>query len=249
MIPIIVIIAILLAQVIAHEAAHALAMRSYNMHIIEAGIGFGRPRVAVRRRGVLWTLSPWLLGAYVQLGPKDNRDLLDGPFRRLAWVLNAGVLVNLSVGLAALTAGALLGGRTVAAAVAGMLLGLVLVFRRAVATYVIPLLGPFLLVAVLFVLGRAMFAGEVTGMTGLAPMGREAVDLQFVLTWIGSTGVGLFALNAMPLGGLDGGQVWRRIVRDRSGERAAEWFTSAGNLTIYVIMGYAVIRDLVNIAF
>lgn len=244
---ILVIVVSLLVQVIAHEAGHAAAIRGYGMKVVEAGLGFGRPRLAVRWRGVVWTLSPWLLGAYVNQDKKEAEHVRTGPYARLAWIMNSGVLVNLVIGAACLSVSDLIGGLWWTGAGMAAVAALTVLFYRQVAAYVIPALGPIILVAVLWVVGKGMAHGEVTGLTGLSALIAPHITLRWVLWINGMFGFSLFVLNAAPLGGTDGGQVWRRILHDRFGRGVADWTTLAGLGLLVVMLGYSVIRDLLNI--
>jgi len=236
----------LLAQVIAHEAAHAVAMRRNGIRVEEAGIGFWRPRLAFRWRDVLWTLSPWLLGAYVSA--PEGTDLTKLKWRPMTWILNSGIVVNLITGTAFLTALAAVNGRWTTFGVMLVLTTTLIACRYEVAAYVVPALGPIALGWLLFILAGPMLAGAPTGFAATAPLAEIGVSPAWVLEVNAGIGLGLALLNAAPLGATDNGQVWNRILRDRFGERASTVYLIAGLAVLAVLLGYAVIRDLLSFA-
>lgn len=241
----------LLVQVVLHEAGHMYAMRKAGVRVVEAGLGLMGlpPKLTVTdRTGFRWTLSPWLLGAYVKPHDDDWSKIENGPYKSAAWQFNAGIVVNLGLGCAGLAAGHALQGHLVIAA--GWALGAVLTaaFPKAIAAYAIPAAGPLALALFLWVFARAVNAGEVVGITGLAQAAPASLSLPVALRLFGALGLAIALLNAVPLVPTDNGRVWDRLLHGWFGHRTARVFQTVGISLMGAIIVYAVLTDLLNIA-
>jgi membrane-associated protease RseP (regulator of RpoE activity) len=205
------ILVVVLALAVAfgvHEAAHALALRSYGFRLSRAGIGLPLPPTfTVFRRGeVGFTVSPWLLGAYVQARDEDEEAITALPYRDRAWYLNAGIVANLLFGFVLLA--------VVAVAHSRLALGLGLAAvavalwfaRRPVAAYVVPALAVPILGFMVFAMAASWARGETgAGFAGLHDLVSPGVVGAVEFAGVVSMAMGV--LNALPLFGLDNGKV------------------------------------------
>lgn len=244
---IVLLVVSLLVQVAAHEAGHAMMLRRYGFAIEKIGLGFG-PSTGFRWRGVQCRIAPVLLGAYVQPTENDMERIRTGSFRRLAVIMNMGAIVNLVIASACLSMVAFLGDHLLVGPGALVVTVLIVLGYEIVAAYVIPAIGPVLLGVLLYGMGKAIAHGAVTGLTGLSALVPADLTLISVLWMNFLIGAALF-LNATPLGGLDGGHVWMRILHDRFGHGVAIRITVIGAGVLIAMIGYSIVRDLINIAF
>ncbi|BCB84447.1 site-2 protease family protein [Phytohabitans suffuscus] len=196
-----------LVAVAVHEAAHALALRTFGIPVHEAGIGLPLPPVLrIQWSGFTFTISPWLFVAYVAPHPGYAKQIEELRFRDRAWYLNAGIVANAILGFAAFAVAAMLVGRPWYAVVASVLGVGTWVGRRVIAAYVLPVVGVPALALVIVALAGAWSRGETgAGLNGLhqfvEPGGGGAVE------FLGRVSFALALVNAMPLFGLDNGRV------------------------------------------
>lgn len=240
----------LLIHVVLHERAHAVAMRKAGVRVVEAGLGMNLPprKVFTDRRGFRWSISPWLVGAYVKPHADDFDKLRNGPYAQAAWQFNAGVVTNLVLGLGALALAGALGGSLIRAAIMAVLAAASWAWRKQVAAYIIPAIGPVLLGWFLWSIFRAVNSGAVIGMTGMGEIAPASLGLADVLRVFGVIGVALAMLNAVPLMPLDNGQVWDRLLHRWFGHKAAHVWMAAGVGVMGATILYAVFSDLLNLA-
>lgn len=92
----------LLITVITHEAGHLLASLFCKVKVEAFCIGFFKPYLHKKWKGIDWRITPWLLGGYCQIsGETENvKDgLLCQPYYKKAIIICAGVFVNLCIAL------------------------------------------------------------------------------------------------------------------------------------------------------
>lgn len=243
------IIGCLLVHVILHEAAHAYAMRRDGIRITTAGLGLPIwPTLRVRQRNITWTLSPWLLGAYVTPDPASfQRMETTADYRRTALHYNAGVLVNLVMGLAAMGVALWFGDQSIVGLVLLALAGLGAAYPGITTAYVLPALAWPALAFLGYALTRAVAANEPVGYAGMGDL--AAVPGMISLTTFGLVALGLATLNAIPVYPLDNGRVWNRIVRRAWGERWASRFRRVGTVAVLTLVGYTLISDTLHVIF
>lgn len=85
-----------------HELGHFFAALKYGVKAPEIGFGFRIPRksnisISKTIKGVKVSLNPILIGAFVRIGPEEL-DCLNSPYKKI-FVLAAGSLVNIAVGI------------------------------------------------------------------------------------------------------------------------------------------------------
>jgi regulator of sigma E protease len=68
-----------------HECGHLVAARLCGVGVLKISIGFGRPVLAVRRRGTEYAIGRFPLGGYVRLLGEDRRDPISDADRRFAF--------------------------------------------------------------------------------------------------------------------------------------------------------------------
>ena len=92
----------LLITVIAHETGHLLASLFCKVKVEAFCIGFFKPYLHKKCKGIDWRITPFLLGGYCQIaGETENiKDgLLCQPYYKKVIIILAGVFVNLCIAL------------------------------------------------------------------------------------------------------------------------------------------------------
>lgn len=239
----------LLAHVVLHEYWHVRAMRGAGVRVVEAGLGLPLPPKFTHtdRRGFRWTISPWLVGAYVQPHHDDWKKIEKAPYAQAAWQFNAGIAINLITGLLAAGAAALLRGRPVAGTL--MLAGgiLCLLAQKKIAVYLIPAIGPAALAFFAWSFVDTVNTGGSAGLTGIATLAPAHLSLTALLNLYGALGLALALLNAVPLAPMDNGRVWDRLLTDWFGPKVARATFSVGFGLIGAVTVYALGSDLVAV--
>lgn len=210
------------ATVVAHEAAHAVAMRRLGVRVAE--VAFGLPLwpqwklAPTTRRPFTLSLSPWPLSAHVR-AHKDDVDRMDGlPYRDDAWISGAGIAINLVIGGGVLAINALVNGRWLLGSALAALSVLLWAFRRVFVAYLVPALafplaGWFVwMIVAMYSEGRGQFNANVSGLLPSSPL--EALALA------GGVSLILGLINMMPFAPLDGGRVALAAARRLFGARA-----------------------------
>ncbi|MGN9912681.1 site-2 protease family protein [Phytohabitans sp. LJ34] len=234
-----------LVAVAAHEAAHGFALRSLGIPVHRAGIGLPLPPVFTmfRVRGVTFTVSPWLVGAYVQAHPHYVRQIEELRFRDRAWFLNAGTVVNLILGFGAFAATAVLVGHPGYAIVACAFGVVTWTGRRIVAAYLIPAAAVPVLVFVIVALAGAWSRGETgAGLNGLPNLVRPGVA--GAVEFLGLASFSLGALNALPLFGLDNGKVVDLLLHRWIPRWAVHVYRTTGLVAVAAMLLLAIGSDM-----
>ncbi len=210
------------ATVVAHEAAHAVAMRRLGVRVAE--VAFGLPLwpqwklAPTTRRSFTLSLSPWPLSAHVRAHEDDVDRMGRLPYRDDAWISGAGIAINLVVGGGALAINALVNGRWQLGSVLAGLSVLLWVFRRMFVAYLVPALafplaGWFAwMIVTMYSEGRTQFNATVVDLLPSSPL--EALALA------GGISLTLGLINMMPFVPLDGGRVVLVAARQLFGARA-----------------------------
>jgi len=240
-------IASLLIVLTVHEAAHALALRTFGVPISHAGIGLPFPPVwklpARDRMPFTLTFSPWLLGAYVQADSRHEKRIDALPYRDKAWYMNAGVVANLILGFAAMAVASAVNGRLPRAA---LLAGLALtcwLARRILAAYVLPAASVPAVILVGWALALSWAGGETgAGFVGLVDL--VPTDLVGVVAFVGVVSVSVALLNALPLYGLDNGKVVDLLLSRWLGERSVSVYRTTGLVLVAASLLLAVGSDV-----
>jgi membrane-associated protease RseP (regulator of RpoE activity) len=240
-----ILIVTLLLCLTVHEAAHALVMRNLDAPINRAGLGMPFPptlRIATRW-GFDFTLSPWLVGAYVDTTDEGHEHLDGLPYRQRAWYLNVGIVANLLLGFAAVAAGQAVNGKLVSAAVfAGLAVGIWFA-RRVIAAYVLPAAAVFALAFLVFGMAASWSAGETgmgfAGMPALVPSDRSEL-----LAFVGAISLALAVLNMLPLHGLDNGKVVGIVLARWLPGWAVRVYQYTGVALVFAMLVGSVVSDL-----
>jgi membrane-associated protease RseP (regulator of RpoE activity) len=234
-------------NLVAHEAAHAIAMRRIGVSITSAGLGFGKPRWRVYQRQLpdgrqlQLYLSPWLVGAWIRYEENDYKTIEQSPYRDFAWGMGAGIVVNLVAGGALWMAAYLLDGEWTAAAITAAVTLAVWLLRRPFAAYALPVLAPASVVV--FVQGMLQTLGEQTGPAATVQL-LSSGSLAHALDISGTIALGLAALNMLPFTPLDGARIVHRIVGHWLSERAMLAIEWTGLIAVATISVYAVLSDV-----
>lgn len=210
------------ASVVAHETAHALAMRRMDIRMVEIGLGLRFwPRLtlpATSRRPFTLSLSPWLITAYVQMHPDDEDRISRLTYRDAAWISGAGIIVNLVLGIASLAVAGLAQGQWLLAAVCGFMATLLWLGRRGFVAYIVPALalpmtGLFVWIFVdMYSQTAPQVVGNLTDVLPNSPI--SALTAAAVVSLV--LGLG----NLLPFAPLDGGRIVIDILHRRFGSRA-----------------------------
>lgn len=246
---ILVVYLLLIAQVVLHEYWHARALRAAGVRVVEAGLGMALPPryVHTTRSGFRWSVSIWLLGAYVRPHKDDWKKIEQAPYTQAAWQFNAGITINLVTGLLALGLAHLINGRLLSAAVL-LGTGIVAAFtQKQIAAYVMPAIGPLALALFAWVFARTVNAGESAGMLGMATLAPPALTPAAMLSLFGALGLALALLNAVPLAPLDNGRVWDRLLTTWFGPKIAQAAMALGFGVVGAVTVYAVGCDIVTL--
>lgn len=234
----------LLANIAAHEAAHALALRGLGGRIDRAGLGIPigvMLEIAPRgRRDFTLTLSPWLIGAYVEPDRESEKLIENAGYRDQAWFAGAGVIANLIIGLATMTVIGIYRGSWQLIVFPIITAGLVWVLRKLI-TAVLPLFG----VAALALLVWALIdsVGEPAGPVGVV----QAViveDLGHALATSAGMAFALAILNMIPIFPFDGGRVADAALSKSFGPKVSGRFRVATGVAAFTLIAYAVGSDV-----
>lgn len=198
----------LIVVVSVHEAAHALAMRRFGVPIEAAGLGMPLPPVlrVPTRWGWTFTVSPWLVMAYVSAREEDQERLDELPYREQAWYLNAGIIANLILGFGGLSVATAMTGRWITAVIMVVAAVGCWLNRYFLAAYLLPVAALPALASVVASLIFSWSNGKTgMGLAGLGEIGPQTwAEVPFFL---GGISLAMAALNTMPLFSLDNGRV------------------------------------------
>jgi Zn-dependent protease len=238
-------VVLFLCTLIAHEAAHALALRKLGIPIVEVGVGLPIPPSFTFRPTWLpfrVSLSPWLIGAYVMPDPKREADIEALPYRDQAWYCGAGVVANISLGAFLWATADVLSGHWRQAIVLITIGILAWVLRRSFCAYLIPLLS----LAGLVFLGWVLLHSSPSEPQGVVGIGRLLLSssLQESLVTAGACSLAVGVLNIVPLFPLDGGRIVGALVGRWGSQRWLTGFQLTGTLTFLGLLIYTVGSDL-----
>ena len=237
---------LVIGSLVLHEAAHAAALREARIRVVDFGIFAGIPRLRITSRWLSFPVTiGWLpLGAYVRADPTQREQINALPYRAKAWYIGAGVAANVAFGFALLALAALLSGHEVwviDAAVAA----LVWAWRRQFTAYLLPVIGPLLFMWTVWSILRPAGGAAVTGPVGVA-QSLVSVSPTGALIAAGALSVGIGAINAFPLGPLDGGKLASEVLA-RTGlpARVVSMFHLTGGLLFLALVVYALTHDVI----
>ena len=92
------IVASVAVALVAHELGHLFAAQACKVGVTEAGLGWGPKVCGVRVKGVSCQIRALPLGAFVRM---DMQELQRRPLVQQLFVLQAGIVVNIVLGLIA----------------------------------------------------------------------------------------------------------------------------------------------------
>lgn len=233
----------LLGHIVLHEAAHALALRrSIGGDISSAGLGLPLgPVLEIMRHGKTFTLSPWLIGAYVMPDKRSERLIEGAPYVKQAWFAGAGVIANLIAGMLIWAVLDIVLGDWVSAAIYAGLTIVVWVARKVI-TFALPVIGIALLAYLTVEVARSF--GEPQGPVGIVVAVSEmATSGMMVLKLLGAIGIGLAMVNSVPIFPFDGGRVADAALRHLFGHRVSHRYQIITGVVTGLFLVYAVGSD------
>jgi membrane-associated protease RseP (regulator of RpoE activity) len=245
-------VVVLLVHLAVHEAAHALALRRLGGNIKEAGLGLPfwprlRTQVMVPSRDrsqgprpLTLSLSPWILGAYVEPDDASLALLERASYRDRAWFAGAGVVANLLLGLSTFAV-LLVGHGRYLSAVILVAVGVLVWVGRKLVTAAMPVLGIAILVWLVVALAGSL--GEANGPVGTARWLAETNGLESLLILATELGLGLAAVNCIPIFPFDGGRVADAALTDLFGAKVSGRFRSATGVFAAVLILYSLVSD------
>lgn len=241
-------VALFAVALVAHEAGHGVVLHRYGIPISEAGLGLPLwPRIVLaptRRRPFALSLSPWLLGAYVQPDPEHQNALEELSYRDTAWFAGVGVVINFVLGGALFTILALMQHNWLAAGIAVTLSAALCVFRRQFTAYGIPLLALPVLAVTLYAI--MVTVGQPQGPVGMAETFSHVSSARTALALAGTASCGLGLLNILPLYPMDGGRVARALLtRFAAPAAVVKGFEYIGVVMFLAIIVYSLGSDAV----
>lgn len=247
-------ITFLLLNLILHEAAHAIAMRKYGVEIKKAGIGFPiKPYLTIRGFfSFPLTISPFLLGAYVEPTLDGEEKIKSLPYRDRAVIFGVGVIANLLValvmiGIFFINEGNIANPLLYGFLAAGVVTGFALVkLARLLCGFVIPVIGLAALVLTVYsvaisnplsqeetqaLVGPIGIVGMILGSTTF----EDILEISFVIS------IGIALVNMLPIFPFDGGRIAEAIMQKFFGERVASVFKnfSYGLIILLIIVAFA----------
>lgn len=234
----------LLVAVLIHEYAHYRAFKADGIRIVAAGLGLPFPPVLkVRLRGVTWTLSPWLAGAYVQPSAEDSERVeASAPYGRLAWWYGAGVTVNVCTGLAALSVATF--GSWVRCAVFAGLAVACWAWRHQVASIIQPALALPALVLTVPGLIISLSHGEGgIGLAGLGAMAPDALTVQSMAETFGIISISFAIVNLLPVYPTDNARTVNLLIQRWWGDTVSRRFEQVGRVVVAVMLVGWVLSD------
>jgi len=264
-------IALFVVSIVLHELAHWYEMERHGLRVAKAGLGIPIPyltlKFTVMRRGkpVVLTLSPFLIGAYVQ--PEGEAEsLLRMPYRTVADIAGAGPIAHFVIAFVMLAIIPFFGGFAglelsvdlpfigVTDASSLIVTGVCLLaalatwrFRSFLSAYVLPvvgILGIVLLAHVVLKEPAQMVQPENGGPVAVGRMIHGlSQDFLHVLAISISLNLGIGFLNALPLGPTDGGQIFDAAIRPRF-PRFSDAFFITGMVLILGLVGLAFANDV-----
>lgn len=236
---------VLLLHLVLHELAHAVAIRRLGGQVQAAGLGLPLPpmlvvRAPARLRVRELTLSPWLLGAYVEPDEKTATMLDQLGYRDRAWYAGAGVVANLLIAEVSWSAMEAVKGNLLASAVC---LGAAAVtwFARRWITAAIPVIG--VACVALYVHTLVTTFGEPTGPITLGKVVAQTSGLQSLLLLSGALGIALAVANCIPMFPFDGGRVMNAALEHLTTARFAARFRAVTAVFAVVLIVYGFVSD------
>lgn len=259
-----IIIVILLSGLILHEFGHALAMKGQGVEIKEIGLGLPLiPALVMRFRSKIifgyeidWTISPFLIGAYVKNTEKGNAFMQTLPRKEQAFILGAGIISNLiqaaiMIAFSIVLRDISLGHDSLFYVVLPYSLvvacPLIYWFRYFFSLYLIPLIGLALLIYLIpmvFSSPLETFGGPIS----IVQESRQVADpfQAYLLACLLIAGLGI--INSLPFYGLDGGQIVELYVPRRC-QVTRLAFKSIGLCAVFIFIGLALLSDLAKLIF
>jgi membrane-associated protease RseP (regulator of RpoE activity) len=235
----------LLIIVCAHEAAHALVLKRLGFPIVEAGLGFPfKPRYVrqpSRRIPFRLSLSPWLLGAYVEPDPKRQKEIEALPYVDSAWYSGAGVVANFLLGGIMWVLLDVIDSHWTMASIVTAGTAVLWFGRRQVAAYVLPVLGIPTLLGVVYSL--VVSVGQPQGPVGLGRLMEsstwyDALIIGYLLT------MSLGILNLIPIYPFDGGRIADAAFGHLLGTKAAQRFRAVTGVLMMFLVVYSIGSDI-----
>jgi hypothetical protein len=240
------IIVFLTISVAIHEYGHYRAMKKHGIAVTAAGLGLPLPpMLRVHRRGITWTLSPWLVGAYVeadQAAVKHAERTL--PYRDIAWHWNVGIVINMAVGCTIGAVTAALSGRWVVAAVASVAAALTVVGRRVFAAYIAPALAVPVTAYLIYSLFQAFTDGVGVGtVSATAASVGDVSSPTRLLALFASINIGLALFNMALFYPLDNSRTIDYLIKRRL-PRAVTGFRLTGVAAVLGLLVASLGSDL-----
>jgi membrane-associated protease RseP (regulator of RpoE activity) len=218
-------------------------MRQLGCRVIGAGLGLPiPPRIGFTAGGVRWSLSLWLLGAYVQTA--DSRKIEQMSHLDRSWIYNAGVVANLLLAGVLCTAATLLAGSLWVALLLSAVTAAIWVWREQVAAYVLPALAvPALALLTYSSVNMLLDGRSPVGYAGMGALVVPQADPASMMFLFGGISVSLAVLNMLPFVPTDNARVCSRILRDWRGPKAARLFDLTGYAAMILILAAAIFSD------
>ena len=226
---------VFLGVMIVHELGHAVAMAYYGIPIQAAGVGIPIPGLSLKfhlytpspeyrhklfPEGLVITLSPLLLGAYVQPAAEGEERVKTLPYRAEAEIYGAGVWSNTLSALILFIFLRLYAFGFNQDRYGFLLCGVVMVlavglwkYKTVFCAFGVPVLSILLIALLSFLVLQSGASKTFSGPVGIVRLMQESTTALDVLKWgfILSLGIGL--TNMLPFLPLDGGHTAMAIVR------------------------------------
>jgi hypothetical protein len=215
----------------SHEAIHVVAMRETGLEIEFIQFGSFKPYITLRLKWLPAPLriTPFPFTARVQLTEQAEEQLSTLSYRKQAWVLGGGVVMNLIAGLVLMYLYLMLqlgleqsAAKVFGAVVAFGCLGIALLiwrYRRQVSMLVLPLgiLGIIVLISQLMYTATSSGHNGASGALHALFEAERSVDYLFFVASVLSLLLGIY--NAFPFAWQDGGSILTLVLGRWFGKR------------------------------
>jgi regulator of sigma E protease len=242
---------IVIFVIFLHELGHFLEARRLGLRVKRFAIGFdffGRKLYSFtwkRFPGTEFTLSPILLGGYVELEEEEEERLEEMPYRDIALFSGAGIWANLLTILIVTLLIRRVSGEPLNRADGVLLLMGVLFFlgKSVFCRYLILSCGLFMLGLLIYGMAKVgisqSLAGPITVVQETRPSNLGLIE---ILTKLVDLSGMLATMNMLPLNPLDGGSLVDTLLR--RWEKTRTWFAVVTGLAMFSMVSIALFNDV-----
>lgn len=238
----------LLVAIITHELAHAYEMRKKKIRYAEISLGIPLPRVPgiqIVYQGVRYSLHPFLIAAFVRVEEEERQKMESLPYQSKAMINGAGIWINVLSFFLILMALEIWQseGLTRASVIWALLSFLVFMGKKIFCCYIIPALGPLVLVLMVITIVKSpQDHGSLVSMGSF--IAENSTSMYKSLAVSAVMFMALAAFNLIPLTPLDGGRTAEMLIQN---PRFKNLFKTAGLFMVLVLVATAIGSDIIKL--